>query len=173
MIITQAPSASTEPSTVLTTTVDTPTTTSLPTAELSDLVAASRPELPAGEVVDDGAKNAHHHPNATSVEATASSVVVSLWTWRFDDADGRTRDQLVGFVHDEVIERITPSPEQVAAREAAGEVSWAIVRQVTVEGPVATVTFDHHLVTSTSAELVTIRTATVTFFDGRVIEMSL
>lgn len=158
---------------VATTPVEAETTTSLPSAELSDLVAGSRPPLPAGEMVDDGALYAHHHPHATSVEATASSVVVSLWTWRFDDADGRTQDQLVGLVYDDVIERITPSPEQVAARGAAGEVSWAIVRQVTVDGPVATVTFDHHLVTSISAELVTSRTATVTFFDGRVIEMSL
>lgn len=149
-----------------------PTPTLAP-AELVDLVAASRPSLSAVEVVDDGDLHAHHDTPDSSVGAIAASVVVSAWTWRFDDTAGRVHDQLAGLADDDVIRVLAPTPQEMEARAATGEVSWVIVRTVTVTGSNATVLFDHHLVTSTSAEAVTNRTAVVTVIDGQAIEVNL
>lgn len=151
----------------------TPTTVgSSASVELLELVDASRPPLSDTEVVDDGEHDPTHGRPATTTGATAATLVLSLWTWRFDDRAGRVREQLGGLADDALIERLAPTPEQEAARAAGGKVSWVIVREVTVEASVATVMFDHHLVTSTTAETITARVVDVTIVDGRAIEVT-
>ncbi len=156
----------------------TPTTdTSSPSVELLDLVDAARPPLADNEVVDDGEHDPTHGQPATTAEM-AASLVVSVWTWRFDDRAGMVREQLAGLADDALIERLAPTPEQQAARTASGEVSWVIVRDVTVDASVATdssvatVMFDHHLVTSTTSETITARVVDVTIVDARAIEVT-
>lgn len=148
----------------------TPSTTE---AELSDLVAAGRPPLSDVEVVDDGHVHRHHHAPDEHASWAATTVVVSTWTWRFDDTPDRLREQLAGIASNDLIAQLSPTPEQAAERAAAGEVSWVIVRAVTVDGSIATVRFDHHLVTSAAPETVTSRTVTVTIVDGQATEVNL
>lgn len=165
-----ADSNSAVPKTVTTTAISTPGT-SLPSEELVDLLDAGRPPLIAVEVVDDGEHAAHNEPDS-SVGETAASVVVSAWTWRFDDSAGRVRTQLNSSASEAVIAKLAPTPEQETARASAGEVSWVIVREIAVDGSVATVMFDQHLVTSTDAETISARSAVITVVDGRAIEVN-
>ena len=148
----------------------TPSTTK---PELADLVAAGRPPLSDVTVVDDGHVHRHHHAPGEHASWAATTAVVSGWTWRFDDTPDRLREQLASIASNDLIAQLSPTPEQAAERTAAGEVSWAIVRAVTVDSTIATVRFDHHLVTSTTPETVTSRTVTVTIVDGRATEVNL
>lgn len=165
-----ADSNSAVPTTVTTTAISTPGT-SLPSEELVDLLDAARPPLIAVEVADDGEHAAHNEPES-SVGGTAASVVVSAWTWRFDDSAGRVRTQLNSSASEAVIAKLAPTPEQETERASAGEVSWVIVREIAIDGSVATVMFDQHLVTSTDAETITARSAVITVVDGRAIEVN-
>lgn len=148
------------------------TVTSSPSVELIDLVDASRPSLTVAKVVDNGEHDPTQGEPDTSVGAIAAEVVVSAWTWRFDDSEGRVGSQLVGLANDAVTEALAPTPQEQVARAGRGEVSWVIVRDVTVAASVATVMFDQHLVTSTTAETITARVAVVTVVDGRAIEVT-
>ena len=143
----------------------------MPSEELVDLLDAARPPLIAVEVVDDGEHAARNEPDS-SVGGMAASVVVSAWTWRFDDSAGRVRTQLSPSASEAVIARLAPTPEQETQRASAGEVSWVIVREIAVDGSVATVMFDQHLVTSTNAETITARSARITVVDGRAIDVN-
>lgn len=165
-----AGSNSAVPTTVTATAISTPGT-SLPSEGLDVLLDAARPPLASVEVIDDGEHAAHNEPES-SVGGTAASVVVSAWTWRFDDTAGRVRTQLNSSASEAVIAKLAPTPEQETARASTGEVSWVIVREIAVDGPVATVMFDQHLVTSTDAETITARSAVITVADGRAIEVN-
>lgn len=148
------------------------TDTSTPGVELVDLVDAARPSMDVVEIVDDG----HHHPthgtHSTTVGATAVDVVAAVWTWRFDDQDGRLRTRLDGVVTESLIDRLAPTPHQQIERVEAGEVSWVIVRDITVDGPTARVVFDQHLVALTTAETITERSVAVAVVAGLAIEVN-
>jgi hypothetical protein len=146
--------------------------------DVDELVAANRPPIEtsgpdAAMVVDDG----HDDPTARStgpndVGGVASDVVVTAWTWRFDDPPDRHRNALAPIASLDVVDLVAPTPDQQIAREMAGEVAWVIVRDVSVAGDVATVRFDHHVVSSTTAEQVTAQVVSVTINGGRAVSAS-
>ena len=102
----------------------------------------------------------------------ASHVVVTAWTWRFDADVDRVETGLEGHATADVIAMLTPDQSERARRADASEVAWVIVRNVDVDGAVVTVTFDHHLVTSTTPETVTARQVAVTVVDDQVVDVA-
>ena len=118
-----------------------------------------------------------HHQRGSGeadVAAIAAALVVSLWSWRFDDEPDRHRDLLTALGDPGLVDELAPNGDVLAARAAGAEVSWVIIRQVDKAAgsdsatEIATVTFDQHLVGAAAAETVTRRVATVTVVDGTV-----
>jgi hypothetical protein len=116
---------------------------------LVELVAAGRPLLPSGAVVDDG--------DAASELDVVTSVVVAVWSWRFDDPPDRLAVSLTGSATVDVAAAWTASSTERDRRRSAGEVAWvrAIPRPDTVDGDgVVVVDVEQHVTTAMTPERV-------------------
>ncbi|MEL6894390.1 MAG: hypothetical protein AAFP84_22560 [Actinomycetota bacterium] len=132
--------------------------------DILELLDAARPTVPADPIVDDG--HPHARADTRPDEVTATSLIVAMWSWRFDDPADNTHVELRRLADADLIERRATTPAEIARRIEYGEVAWVIVRNVDTTGSTVTVRFDQHVVTSRNAETITTRIATVTIEDG-------
>lgn len=132
--------------------------------DISELLADARPETPAGSVVDDG--HQHEREAAQPDEVIATSLIVAAWTWRFDDPTNHARVELVPLADPGLIEQLAPTSSEIVHRVEHREIAWVIVRTVDTAGSTVIVQFDHHVVTSSNAETIATRRATVTVESG-------
>jgi hypothetical protein len=145
--------------------------------EVEVLVESRRPaidavQVPPGHDHDDGEIAVSAAQAAAPIEQVAAELVVAGWTWRFDDAATRQVDAITPLATGDAIEMLAPSIDELARRAEVGEVSWVIVRDSSVDGARATVTFDQHVVTSSTAETVTSRTVVVDVVVGVAVAVS-
>lgn len=172
-VVEQPPSPST---TVPITAVALPDT--IEQAEVKILVDSRRPTIDATEPPEDG-----HHDDGElmspagqpvpDTEQIAATVVVTGWTWRYDDSDTRQAEALEPVASPALVALLVPSTEELQRRVENNEVSWVIIRDIAVSDNKATVSFDQHLVTSSTAETVVARTVAVTTAVGLAVEVAL
>lgn len=154
-----------------------PAATNVATAnDVADLVEKRRPTIdqiagPAEHHFRDGEHSAH--ANATSGEHLAAELIIAGWSWRFDDTADRQIDAISGHATNDVTAMLAPSEIELNRRTAASEVSWVIIRELTVAGDEVTVVFDHHIVGDGTPESVTQRSVTVIVDDHAVTDMRL
>jgi hypothetical protein len=120
---------------------------------LVELVAAGRPPLPSGDVVDDGPAD----EAAASELDVVTSVVVAVWSWRFDDPPDRLSVSLTGLATVDVAAAWTASSAERVRRQEAGEVAWVLAtpRPGAVGGAgVVVVDVEQHITSSTTPERV-------------------
>ena len=147
-----------------------------PAADIVDVVGARRPTIDMveeehGDHPHDGERNPTGSSDANAVEVIAADLIVAGWTWRFDDSDTRQPDALASLADSGTIDALVPAPAERQRRFDACEVSWVIVRGISVDGTRATVRFDQHVISSSSAELVTARSVIVTIAEGLAVDI--
>lgn len=149
-----------------------------PTAAIDsvDVVEARRPTIDRIQTEhdlhpDDGEQNATGGGNATTVGEVAAELIAVTWTWRFDDSNSRHRDALASLADGETIDALLAGPEERQRRIDAGEVSWVIIRDVSMDDSRAMIRFDQHLLTTSSTEVVTPRFAVVTVVAGLAVDV--
>lgn len=153
-----------------------PPTAAIDSVDVVDVVEARRPTIDRIQTEhdlhpDDGEQIATGGGNATTVGQVAAELIVVTWTWRFDDSNSRHRDALASLADGETIDALLAAPEERQRRIDAGEVSWVIIRDVSVDDSRAMIRFDQHLLTTLSTEVVTARFAVVTVVAGLAVDV--